>query len=130
MKRRLGINPLAFISIALLCGTTSVRAEIDRNARFDHYTIEDGLSQSTVDDVLQDHRGFMWFATQDGLNRFDGHSVKIYRVRTGDPTGLSNGFIYDILEDRLGNLWAATEAGLNRYDREHDVFINERIVFR
>jgi hypothetical protein len=64
----------------------------DAIIEFDHLSLQDGLSQSVILDILQDSRGFIWFATQDGLNRFDGYEFKIYKHDPEDPTTLSNNF--------------------------------------
>ena len=58
--------------------------------RFDHITLEQGLSQSTVNAIVQDGPGFLWFGTQDGLNRFDGYSVRVFRHVDGDSTSISD----------------------------------------
>ena len=62
------------------------------NIRFDRISIEDGLSQSTVFTILQDRQGFMWFGTQDGLNKFDGYQFTIYKNDPEDPTTISDNF--------------------------------------
>jgi len=90
--------------------------------KFDHLDINSGLSQNNVVCVLQDSRGFMWFGTRDGLNRYDGYKFTIYRYERADPYSISNNFITDLTEDSAGNLWIATSGGLNRYDRHTDRF--------
>ncbi|MFQ5675345.1 MAG: two-component regulator propeller domain-containing protein [bacterium] len=70
--------------------------------RFRHLSIDDGLSQSTVLCALQDRRGFMWFGTQDGLNRYDGAGFKIYKHRPDDPNSLSENWVWSLFEDSLG----------------------------
>lgn len=94
----------------------------DQNLRFEHLDITKGLSQNNVFCVLQDSRGFIWIGTIDGLNRYDGNSVIIYRTDPKNPRSISNNFISDIIEDRNGVIWVATRGGLNRYDREKDQF--------
>ncbi len=95
--------------------------------RFEHITIEDGLSHSKVNTILQDSRGFMWFGTNDGLNRYDGYEIVEYQRDIDDPHSLSHNLIRDIFEDSKGRLWIATDAGgLNLYDRDHDCFIRFR----
>ncbi|MBI4751136.1 MAG: protein kinase [Acidobacteria bacterium] len=91
-------------------------------ARFQRYSLEDGLSQSTVWCVLQDQRGFLWVGTNDGLNRFDGYGFTIYRNQARDPFSLANNDVMTLCEDRQGMLWIGTHNGLCRYDREHDRF--------
>ncbi len=87
-----------------------------QNIRFDHYSLEEGLSQSVVTAILQDSQGFMWFGTQDGLNRFDG-SEFITFSHASDPGSLSGDFISDLAEDAQGMIWIGTNgAGINSYD--------------
>ncbi|HEY69580.1 MAG TPA: response regulator [Anaerolineae bacterium] len=91
---------------------------------FTNLSIADGLSQSVVTSMIQDSRGFMWFGTQEGLNRFDGHEFVIFKHEGDDPSSLSDNFILSLLEDRSGNLWIGTNGGgLNRYQRATESFI-------
>jgi diguanylate cyclase (GGDEF)-like protein len=93
------------------------------NLRFRGYDIEHGLSQNSVYAILQDRRGFMWFATQDGLNRFDGYRFRVFHPRPGDRASLSNGFVTALAEDNRGYLWVGTDTGnLNRYDPTTETF--------
>jgi ligand-binding sensor domain-containing protein/GAF domain-containing protein/two-component sensor histidine kinase len=95
--------------------------------RFEHLGIERGLSQSTVATILQDRYGFMWFGTDDGLNRYDGYRLTIYRHDPDDPASLSQGSIRGIFEDSTGALWLRTSSGgLDRYDRDRNRFIHYR----
>jgi signal transduction histidine kinase/ligand-binding sensor domain-containing protein len=79
--------------------------------RFEKLGIEQGLSQSSILDMMQDRHGFMWFGTQDGLNRFDGYEVKIYRNVPFDSTSLIEGWSSALAEDADGRLWVATWSG-------------------
>ncbi|MDH3434839.1 MAG: hypothetical protein OEM60_13320, partial [Gammaproteobacteria bacterium] len=91
--------------------------------RFDHVTLDDGLSQSTVLSVLQDSRGMLWIGTENGLNRYDGYEFEVFRRERGNPDSLSSDFIFDIEEDRTGNLWIATNGGgLVKFDRTTNRF--------
>ncbi len=90
---------------------------------FEHITTRDGLSQSTITCSLQDSDGFMWFGTQDGLNRYDGYSFAIYHHIPNDSTSLTGNFIYRVVEDSNGNLWVGTESGLNMFNRSKNSFI-------
>lgn len=95
--------------------------------RIDPIGVADGLTQGSVYYMLKDSRGFMWFGTQDGLNRYDGHRFQTYRPvldsrglpQPGSIHGIN---IFGIIEDPDGNLWIGTEEGLNRYDRLTDQF--------
>lgn len=89
---------------------------------FDHFDIEDGLSQNTVTCIFQDSKGFMWFGTKNGLNRFDGYTFKIYS-RNHRADGLGNSIIYCITEDRTtGNLWIGTDKGAYIFDPRTEKF--------
>ncbi|MEL7186912.1 MAG: two-component regulator propeller domain-containing protein [Pseudomonadota bacterium] len=87
--------------------------------RFGHLTLDDGLSQSNVLSVLQDSDGWMWFATENGLNRYDGYEFRHFKRERGNPDALSNDFIFDIAEGPDGSLWLATNGGgLANLDRK------------
>jgi ligand-binding sensor domain-containing protein/signal transduction histidine kinase len=93
--------------------------------QFEHITLEDGLSQSSVLSILQDHHGFMWFGTEDGLNRYDGYAFKIFKPNPEDPFGINDRWINTLYEDRSGYLWIGTRlGGLNRYDPQTGRFIH------
>ncbi|GEM_PF-509903 len=116
MKTRL----LVFILAFFISG--SLKAQ-DLSIRFEQITTEDGLSQSTINDILQDSRGFLWFATEDGLNRYDGYEFKVYRNDSYDPFSISGNQISSILEADDGSIWIGTKgAGLNRFDRDLERF--------
>jgi ligand-binding sensor domain-containing protein/signal transduction histidine kinase len=87
-----------------------------RHLKFSHLTTNDGLSQGYVTAILQDRRGFMWFATRDGLNRYDGNTFVVYKNKPNDPASLSSNFIQALMEDDHGDLWIATNTGVNRFD--------------
>jgi len=89
----------------------------DINLRFQHITSEQGLSQNTIGCMLQDSRGFMWFGTWNGLDRYDGYNFLVFKSENQEG-GLSNNFIYSICEDKAGNIWAGTKNGLNRIDHQ------------
>ena len=83
----------------------------------DKLSIEDGLSQSTVYSIIQDNQGFMWFATEDGLNRYDGYKFTVYKNLSFDKNSLSENSIYSITESAPGVLWISTwSTGINKFD--------------
>ena len=93
------------------------------NVRFRNYSVDQGLSQPTAQQMVQDKYGFIWIATQDGLNRFDGYGFKVYKHLRGDPWSLADNAIKALVADADGSLWIGTQAGgLNRYDPVLDRF--------
>ncbi|MCA6074753.1 hybrid sensor histidine kinase/response regulator transcription factor [Fulvivirga sedimenti] len=91
--------------------------------KFDHFDLESGLSQATVQCIFQDSRGFLWIGTEDGLNRFDGYEFKVFRNNPFDSTSLSYNDISSIEEDQEGNLWIGTYGGgLNQFDPFQEKF--------
>ncbi|MDZ4714067.1 MAG: two-component regulator propeller domain-containing protein [Cytophagales bacterium] len=89
---------------------------------FDHYNVEDGLSQSTVWNIFEDSKGFVWFCTPDGLNKFDGYTFKVYRNLKADTNSfISNHPVY-IFEDSSGDLWIGHRGGLSKYHYRQDRF--------
>ena len=89
-----------------------------RDLKFTHLTTNDGLSQGYVVAILQDRRGFMWFATRDGLNRYDGNAFVVYKNNANDSGSLSSNFLQDLMQDDHGYLWIATNTGVNKFDPE------------
>jgi signal transduction histidine kinase/ligand-binding sensor domain-containing protein/DNA-binding response OmpR family regulator len=90
---------------------------------FNRLTTAHGLSNNTVYDLLQDRLGFLWFATDDGLNRFDGYEFKIYRHVPGNDNSITDNSVMTITEDQYGNIWIGTRRGaLNCYDPVTDTF--------
>lgn len=96
---------------------------IPEDFKFQHFTSANGLSQRSVMAIVQDKKGYLWFGTRDGLNKFDGNKFIIYRHDLNDPNSLSNNNIHAIYEDFTGNLWVGTQNGLNRYNPAEDNFI-------
>jgi signal transduction histidine kinase/DNA-binding response OmpR family regulator/streptogramin lyase len=90
--------------------------------RFQHLSTEEGLSQSSILCIFQDSRGFMWFGTRDGLNRYDGYHFTIYRHDPEDPASLIHNEVLAIYEDKAGDLWVGTAGGLDHFDRETEKF--------
>lgn len=90
--------------------------------RFIHYEVENGLSSNTVRSIIQDSRGFMWFGTENGLNRFDGYHVKVFKNIIGDSTSIGNNYIYSLLEDSEKIFWVGTDEGVYIYNPELEQF--------
>lgn len=117
--RALIINIYSVIVIMLMVSGQRVYAE---QFRFIHYEIEDGLSSNTVRSILQDSQGFMWFGTENGLNRFDGYTFKTFFNNPNDSTTLGNNYVYALLEDKKGTLWIGTDDGVYLYQPEKETF--------
>ncbi len=102
--------------IGILCSLgLSLQAQ-EQDLDFDHLSLQEGLSQSSVYCILQDRRGFMWFGTQDGLNRYDGHEVLVHKKDPVDSSTLSDNWVKDLKQDHSGTIWVATNKGLNAFD--------------
>ncbi len=105
--------------------TTTV---FSQSIRFNHLTTENGLSNNNVFDILQDKSGFLWFATDDGLNRFDGYDFKIFRHEPENPNSLSDNSVWFLREDKKGKIWIGTKNGwLNRFDPTTEKFTRWKI---
>ena len=90
---------------------------------FEHLTMRDGLSQSTVNSILQDSQGYLWLATESGLDRYDGDSIREYRRERGNEHALASDYVWSIAEDAHGDLWLATDGGgVARWDRRTEQF--------
>jgi signal transduction histidine kinase/ligand-binding sensor domain-containing protein/CheY-like chemotaxis protein/HPt (histidine-containing phosphotransfer) domain-containing protein len=90
---------------------------------FEHLSMREGLSENTIEGILQDSQGYLWIATESGLNRYDGYSVHVYRRERGNPYALASDYIWTVAEDAHGDLWLATVGGgVARWDRSSDRF--------
>jgi signal transduction histidine kinase/ligand-binding sensor domain-containing protein len=107
-----GLNPAAF-------------AQIPEKLRFEHFTIQQGLSNNWIRDITQDHLGYIWVATQSGVNRYDGYDFKVYRNIPSDFSTITDNSVNTVYADSYGKLWIGTISGLNLYNAVGDRF--ERI---
>ena len=111
---------LTILLFAMVTGPVAAQAP---KLRFKHITNEQGLSNSTIEAISQDSRGFLWFGTRDGLNRYDGQELTIFRNEPDDSNSLSDSYIRCIYEDHNQQLWIGTINGLNRLDRNKNHFV-------
>lgn len=112
---RFGLNVLIFLFIHTQFGFSQIH--------FNRLSTEDGLSNHTVYDIIQDKAGFIWIATDDGLNRYDGYDFKVFRHEAENNNSLSDNAVWSITEGKDGNIWIGTKDGwLNRYDQVSNTF--------
>jgi len=117
------VTRITLIIVCIALTLPHLSAQDLSHFRFTHLTTEDGLSQSTINDILQDSRGFLWFGTDDGLNRYDGYTFEVYKNIPGDQTSISSNIITGLIEDFESNIWIATNGGgLNKFDRRTERF--------
>ena len=116
------------LTLLMLSLWTAPRAQAQpQRLRFEHLGVEQGLVQGTVYTIMQDRQGFLWIATEGGLNRYDGHTFETYTATPFDTTSLSNNILQSVTEAENGDLWVATmNAGLNRVDRATGRFTHYR----
>lgn len=114
MKKFLAVLSFAFLANGFLFG---------QDLKFTRIGSDQGLSQASVICILQDSRGFMWFGTQDGLNRYNGYEMAVYKHDASDSTSISHNYIECLYEDQAGTIWIGTRGGgLNAYDPVKDQF--------
>ena len=89
---------------------------------FRHYQVENGLSNNAVICSVQDKRGFLWFGTKDGLDRFDGYTFKIFRNNPDEAGSIGSNFIHSLYVDPRDVLWVGTEKGLYKYEAQTESF--------
>ena len=104
--------------ITIFCQAQSV----EEHYYFKNLSIRNGLSQNTVNAILQDRKGFMWLGTKDGLNRYDGLSFRKFKHDAANPRSIGNSFITSLYEDFNGNIWVGTDAGVYIYYPEKEAF--------
>jgi ligand-binding sensor domain-containing protein len=123
LLKSLGIlNRLCFLLVlGGICPNFSSLAQ--EPLRFDRLGRNEGLSQGSINCMLRDRDGFMWFGTQDGLNLYDGKKFRVFQNQPGDSSSLSNNYIVSLCEDDEGLIWVGTmTGGLNRFDKHTERF--------
>ncbi len=114
-----------FLGIALISGFAIRLHGQPTDLKLDHISPEQGLSQSTIYAIVQDSQGFMWFGTQDGLNRYDGYSITVFKHDASDSNSIGDNSIWSLLNDNTGNLWIGTmRGGVERYDPAQNRFFH------
>lgn len=115
---------LNFLFILLLFLLPNIGRAQEGDLNFMNLSSREGLSSNIVNTILKDRYGYMWFATDDGLNKFDGTRVTVYRHNDSDPGSIVSNEIFDLYEDDRGNLWIGTGAGVVLFNRKLDNFVN------
>ncbi len=115
------MKKLFYLFQALLFSVSAFCTDVT-SIKFEYLTVDDGLSQGTIEDILQDKQGMMWFATRDGLDRFDGQKFTVFRNNRNDPNSLASNWILSLAIDRNEKLWIGS-GGLNMYDPVTDRLI-------
>lgn len=87
-----------------------------KTIKFDTYSLEDGLSQSSITGIVQDRYGFIWLSTQDGINRYDGYTFKAFKNKPNDENSIPNNYVHFLNKDEAGDLWFGTNRGIGRMD--------------
>jgi len=111
---------VSFLLLMYIIGSSQPR-------RFKQLTSANGISQSEVYSFLKDSRGFVWFGTVDGLNRYDGYNIEIFNTSKNDTNSLSNNTIRSLAEDNAGRIWIGTDDGLNLYDPNTELIYQVKI---
>jgi len=98
-------------------------AQVGNPIKFEHLNVEDGLPHNVTQSVVQDDQGFMWFATKNGLAKYDGAEFTVYKHESDNPNSLGNNYVWSILKDHNGILWASTlGGGVNKFDPVSETF--------
>ena len=123
------VNKKINIILILVCIFSCLKistsyANIRESFNFKNITIEDGLSQSTVETIYQDSKGYIWIGTNDGLDRYNGYEFKHYKHDKYDKNSIANNYIVDIIEDKNGYIWVSTIGGLSRINLDKDEIKN------
>lgn len=117
-------NVLSFLFICfILSGVFAQRPDL----KFRHITAEQGLSQTHVIYLMQDCEGFIWICTQNGLNKYDGNKIIVYKHNPEDSTSINSNDIRYVYEDKDQHLWVGTSEGLDLYDRKSDMFYHIKL---
>ena len=104
--------------------TTPIPSAPPSSGHAEHLDSRDGLSHNTVFSTYQDRLGYLWIATDDGLNRYDGYTFKVYRHDPNDPASLLQNTVHSLNEDPAGNIWITTPRAFSRFDRRTEQFVH------
>lgn len=100
---------------------------VAQNLHFSHFSDAEGLSQNSVRKIFQDSKGYIWLATEDGLNRYSGTYNEIYKYKSNDSSTISSNIIFDIKEDHNNHIWISTTRGVDKWDAFSNRFIHYKL---
>jgi ligand-binding sensor domain-containing protein/signal transduction histidine kinase/CheY-like chemotaxis protein len=123
MKYFTALKLIILITSVLLSSASGQEEEIQKQLKFRHITIDNGLSANLVTSICQDSYGYIWVATLYGLNKYNGIEFKVYRHQNDVPNSLPSNFVYKVFCDSYGKLWIGTREGLCYYDESINGFI-------
>ena len=111
------------VSCIIIFNSNSIVSEAT-DINFRNIRNEDGLSQSTVETIIQDKKGYIWIGTNDGLNKYNGYDFEIYRHSNKPENSIANNYIVDLQEDEDGNIWVGTANGLSKINTDNNEITN------
>ena len=114
----------------ILISTSIVYISAYTNINFKNITGQDGLPQGTIETIIQDNKGYMWFGTNDGLCRYNGYEFKVYKYDEDLENSIINNYIVDIKQDKSGNIWVGTANGLSKIDTNTDLITNYNMNYK
>ena len=114
---------ISLIGITVFTPIKDISYADPKSMTFNNINIEQGISQSTIEIIFQDSKGYIWLGTSDGLNRYNGYEFKIYNYEEYQNSISHNG-ITDITEDKYGNIWVNTVSGVNKINTVTDEISN------
>ena len=123
-KKQISLFIILLFSSLFFNQTLASSVTFDENIKFKHLTAADGLSQNNVFDIVQDKEGFIWIATENGLNRYDGQNIVKYRKNIANTNSIADNFIRKLFIDNNDTLWVGTANGLSKYNSHQDNFEN------
>ena len=113
-----------FLIATIIALLSPLHAQPAEHISFVHIGVNEGLSQNTIFDITQDKQGNMWFATHDGLNKYDGYDFTVYQHDEQNPYSIGSDITRACMSDSQGNIWIGTQEGLSLYDATQDKFYN------
>ncbi|MFN1834778.1 ATP-binding protein [Balneola sp. MJW-20] len=122
MIRIITYRTVTLLLLTIIC-FVSAEAQVPEQLYFENFTVEEGLPGNPIRDITQDSLGFMWFAAEGGVARYDGYEFEVFRNIPGDQTSISDDDVTRIITDKYGDIWVNTFVGIEKYDPLTNTFI-------